>query len=107
MEVISKNQFKTFFIIIIIIIFTTTIIPVAIYYYNFKSLEISSSPNDWASFGGYVSGVIGTIFTLLAVIFSLISIYITIKIAENIQKREEKINAYYPLVKSTPTQNCP
>lgn len=92
MEFIDKKILKRFYAITSGLIIITILVPVALYLYKFNSLELSNSQNDWASFGSYIGGIIGTFFNLLAVIFSLISIIITITIAEKIQKREEIVN---------------
>ncbi|MCU0630780.1 MAG: hypothetical protein MUF37_06485, partial [Methanoregulaceae archaeon] len=68
------------------------IVPMIVYFSYFKNSIISSQPADWAAFGDYLSGTSGTILSFFAVLFSLISIYFTIRIAKVIQENEFKFN---------------
>ena len=59
---------------------------------NFKNFGISKTSSDWADFGSFVGGISGTLLTFFASIFSLISIYFTVKTSEQIQKNEFNFN---------------
>ena len=83
--------FKTICLVIIIFLIIA-FIPVAIYWYKFKNLTVSSNINDWALFGNYVGGISGTLLTFFAVIFSLTTIYFTAKISKQIQDNEFAFN---------------
>ena len=61
------------------------------YFINFSEV-LSDSQADWGAFGDYFGGVVGTLFNLIAVIFSLVSIYVTLKIAKYIHKYEQGLN---------------
>lgn len=51
--------------------------------------NLSSSQTTWGAFGDFISGTIGTVFSLVSVIFSIGGIYITLKIAERLNKNEQ------------------
>jgi hypothetical protein len=52
--------------------------------------NLSESQTVWGAFGDYIGGILGTFFNLLAIVFSIVSIYITLKIAERIHEIESK-----------------
>ena len=93
MEIINKKEIKLFVKIVIVVSLVTIIIPLFAYIYNFKDIEISSSSSDWGTFGDYIGGIVGTFFSLIAALFSLASIYITLRIAIRLQKYEDKKNS--------------
>lgn len=90
MEIVNSKAIKRFVIIISIFIFLFTIIPILMYLYTFNG-SLSNSQSVWGAFGDYFGGIIGTLFNLIAVIFSLISIFITLKIATRIHENEQKL----------------
>jgi uncharacterized membrane protein len=92
MEIVNSKEIKRFVFIISILIILFTIIPIAIYLITFNG-TLSDSQTVWGAFGDYFGGIIGTLFNLIAVIFSLVSIYITLKIATRIHENEQKFNA--------------
>jgi len=98
MENIIPNKpiisIKTIIIIVsVICVFTllTSYFIIKTYLHEFNG-EFSKVQSEWGDFGSFVSGTIGTLFNLLAVIFSLLSIYITLKIAIRIHENETIIN---------------
>lgn len=91
MEIVNSKEIKKFVLIVSILIILFTIAPIAIYLLKFNG-NISNSQSTWGAFGDYFGGIIGTLFNLIAVIFSLVSIYITLKIATRIHENEQKFN---------------
>jgi uncharacterized membrane protein len=91
MEIVNSEAIRRFVLIIIILILLFTIFPIIIYAYTFDG-NLSDSQTVWGAFGDYFGGIIGTLFNLIAVIFSLISIYITLKIATRLHENEQKFN---------------
>lgn len=69
---IKRN--KPWFIISLVLI----IIPFVFYLCNFKNSEISIYSQDWGSFGDFISGTVGTIISLITILFLLIN-YIELK----------------------------
>ena len=65
--------------------------PILLYLYKFNN-GFSEKADDWSSFGSFIGGSVGTFFNLLAVVFSLISIYITLKITSHLQNKEHEYN---------------
>ncbi len=57
---------KTLKILLWVAIFATCLV-VGIYFYEFHS-SLSTTPQDWASFGGYIGGVLGPFYAFLAFI---------------------------------------
>lgn len=41
--------------------------PIAFYFYNFSTAQISKDPADWSSFGSYVAGTVGTVLAIASV----------------------------------------
>lgn len=91
MEIVNSKTIKSFVWIISIITFAFTALPIILYFINFHG-KLSDSQANWGAFGDYFGGIIGTLFNLIAVIFSIISIYITLKIATRIHENEQKFN---------------
>lgn len=78
------------FCVIIALIFS--IFPLLVYYYNFKEASLSKDLSDWGNFGSYLSGTSGTLLSFFAVIFSLISLYFTLRIAKQLHDDETRFN---------------
>lgn len=91
MQIINKKLIILLSIATIIIIFAAILIPLKLYLMIFNG-ELSNDSTDWGNFGAYFGGVVGTLFGLIAVIFSLISIFITIRISNYIHLREIAFN---------------
>jgi len=74
---------------------TTTIfftsIPLIFYFMKFHH-GLSNSKADWGTFGDFIGGIVGTLFSLIAVFFSIISVYITLKISMRIHSNEQELN---------------
>lgn len=66
-----------------------TAIPLVLYFYKFGFDQLSDEQSVWGTFGDFIGGTVGTVFCLLGTAFSLISIYITLKIAEILQNNEQ------------------
>ncbi|HEY1192789.1 hypothetical protein [Flavobacterium sp.] len=115
MEIVNSQIIKKFVAILCISSGLISLITIMAYFCNFDG-EISKSQAIWGAFGDYIGGVLGTFFNLLAVVFSIISIYITLKIAvkiheiedrnirENIQRDNERFTQEKELIKR---QNMP
>lgn len=70
MEERNRNLFKkTIFVIILI-----SILPISLYFYKFHS-GLSSNPTDWASFGSYIGGILGPIFSGLSLLVLSVTFY--------------------------------
>lgn len=96
MEIVNRKEIRTFLYITIAIIILSVVIPVLCYLIEFKDNKFSNDPADWGTFGDYMGGITGTVFGLIAALFSLISIVITLRIATRIQEFEaeqSKLNA--------------
>ena len=91
MEIINKKEVKTFVTVILIITVIISVVPIVMYAKQFSG-NLSDDAQDWSDFGSYVGGIIGTTFSFIAVIFSFLSIYITLKIASRIYEEEEKLH---------------
>ncbi|WP_340075359.1 hypothetical protein [Leptobacterium sp. I13] len=92
MNIVNKNQISKIVWTISILAFILSVLLFYLYFKNFNG-ELSKDQTDWGVFGDYVGGVIGTLFSLIAVIFSILSIYVTLKIANYIHEKEQKFNA--------------
>jgi len=57
-------------------------VPLIVYIINFWDTDFSNNSKDWANFGSYMNGV-------LAPVMALIGVYITIRISEISEKRNE------------------
>lgn len=88
MKDINFKNFNSFIIVVAIIALTVSLIPLISYYLAFKDLEVSNQPEDWSSFGSYLSGSVGVLLSFFAVVFALISIYFTTRIAKYIQDND-------------------
>ncbi|MCL9804452.1 hypothetical protein NAT51_02895 [Flavobacterium amniphilum] len=101
MEKINKIGFKQIIVPISIIILIVIVLPLVLYFCNFND-GLSSDATDWAEFGGYIGGVSGTFLSLIAVFFSLLSIYYSLQIAEKVQNTEvsmiHSLNKPYPFL---------
>lgn len=93
MEIIDKTQIKKFVVFTLVIVIVLTVIPLAFYFGHFYDSQISDNTSDWGNIGSFFSGTIGTIFTVVAAFFSLISIYITLTIASKIQEASNNFNS--------------
>lgn len=91
MEIVNSKEIKQFVLIIAIITIAFIAIPILVYFINFNG-SLSDDHTRWATFGDYIGGIVGTLFNLIAVLFSLISIYITLQIATRIHENEQKFN---------------
>ncbi|WP_281298087.1 hypothetical protein [Flavobacterium limnophilum] len=91
MQIINTKLIKKFITILGLLSFLIILTPIILYFYKFNN-GFSEKAEDWSSFGSFIGGSIGTFFNLLAVLFSLISIYITLKITSHIQKKEYEYN---------------
>lgn len=69
-----------------------SLIPILKYYIHFKEFPLSDKPGDWGAFGDYIGGISGTLLNFFAVTFSLISIYLTTRVAKQIQDNEFRFN---------------
>lgn len=92
MEIITKSQIKKFVVIISIVLIFFTSAPLFFYISVFGKNGISAKSDAWSNFGSYFGGVVGTLLNSLAIIFSLIGIYISLKIASKIQEEQIKFN---------------
>ncbi|MBK6698951.1 MAG: hypothetical protein IPG55_03450 [Saprospiraceae bacterium] len=92
MDIINKKEITKFIRATIIISIIFVFVPLIIYLINFGGSNFSNNPANWGAFGDYFGGIIGTLFSLIAAFFSLISVYITLKIASRIQEAENKFN---------------
>ena len=90
MEIVNTRLIKNFTKIICILTLIATSFPILLYYFKFG--KISNDQLIWGTFGDYIGGTVGTIFNLVAVIFSFLSIFITLKIATRIHENEQKVN---------------
>ncbi|MGP0851770.1 hypothetical protein ACJ8PZ_18555 [Serratia sp. CY83950] len=70
MEEKNRHLIKNTILIIIII----SILPISLYFYKFHS-GLSSNPTDWASFGSYIGGILGPIFSGLSLLVLSITFY--------------------------------
>jgi|LakMenEpi03Aug12_release.lakeMendotaPanAssembly.Ray.scaffolds.fasta_scaffold240226_3 uncharacterized membrane protein len=91
MEIVNKKRIKQFVLIIGTATALMTIVPLFLYFIKFGG-EFSEEQAEWGTFGDYFGGIIGTLFNLIAVIFSLVSIYITLRIATRLHENEQKFN---------------
>jgi hypothetical protein len=87
MEIVNTKVIKRFVIYFSGISAILVVIPILIYFKKFNG-KLSNDPQDWGDLGGYIGGIIGSFFSLLSIIFSLIGIYITLKIATHIHNIE-------------------
>jgi hypothetical protein len=88
MNDINFKNYGTMIIVVAIIALIVSLIPLFSYYLAFKDFEISERPADWSSFGSYLSGSVGVLLSFFAVVFTLISIYFTTRIAKYIQDKD-------------------
>lgn len=93
---LSKKVIRKFLILIGFSTLLLIAIPIGLYFYKFGFDQLSNEQSVWGTFGDFIGGTVGTVFSLLATVLSLISIYITLKIAEILQnsdqnKREDDI----------------
>jgi uncharacterized membrane protein len=91
MEIVNSKEIKKFVWIISILTIIFINVPIIIYFINFNG-SLSDDHTKWGSFGDYIGGIVGTLFNLIAVLFSIISIYITLKIATRIHENEQRFN---------------
>ena len=91
MEIVNSEEIKKFVIIVSIIASIFTFIPLILYFSKFDG-NLADTQAEWETFGSFVGGTIGTLFNLIAVVFSFFSIYITLKIATRIHLNEQKFN---------------
>ena len=91
MEIVNSKEIKRFVIIVSVIASIFTIIPLTLYFSKFGG-NLADTQTEWETFGSFVGGTIGTLFNLIAVVFSFFSIYITLKIATRIHENEQKFN---------------
>lgn len=91
MEIVNSKEIKKFVRIIIILTTIFITVPIIFYFFNFHG-TLSDDHTKWGTFGDYIGGIVGTLFNLIAVLFSIISIYITLKIATRIHENEQKFN---------------
>ncbi|RDI05495.1 hypothetical protein [Flavobacterium sp. AG291] len=92
MEIVSKKEVLKLVNVIIIATLIGIAVPVILYIINFGDEKISKSSADWGTFGDFIGGVMGTILNLITAFLSLISVYITLKIAIRIHENEIKYN---------------
>lgn len=92
MEIINAKAIRQFaWILGIITIFFTLIFSI-LYFVKFHG-SLSDDQSVWGTFGDYIGGTVGTLFNLLAVVLSVTSIYITLRVATRIHEKEVKFNA--------------
>ncbi len=91
MEIVNSRIIKKFVVYASAVSIILTSIPILLYCDNFDG-KFSPNPQDWGIFGDYIGGIIGSFFSLLSVLFSLIGIYITLKIATHIHNVETRNN---------------
>lgn len=91
MEIVNSKKIRTIVFFISAFAILITSIPLYLYLKIFNG-GLSNIQSEWGTFGDFIGGVIGTIFSLIAVIFSLVSIYITLKIATRIHENEQSFN---------------
>lgn len=82
------------------------IVALASYFLKFKSRPFSDNPDDWATFANYIGGVVNTLIALLG---TIILIYITKLIADNSNEQSfkqqmflRKIDVYKAFVDNFP-----
>jgi hypothetical protein len=92
MEIVNSTLIKKFVLIVCLATLLLTTVPLLLYIIKFDA-NLSEIHADWAAFGDFVGGIIGTLFSLVAAVFSLFSIYITLRIATQIHLNEQKFNA--------------
>ncbi len=92
MEIVNRKEIKKFLNLVIVITLVFMLVPVLIYILNFKGENISDSSADWGTFGDYIGGIAGTFLNLIAALFSLVSVYITLRIATRIHESEQRFN---------------
>ena len=91
MEIVNSKKIKSFVWITISITLILIIVPL-IFYFSVFHYSLSEDTTDWGSFGDFFGGIIGTFLNLVATIFSLISIYVTLKIASRIHESEQEFS---------------
>ena len=64
-----QDFIKKYWIAFVVFLLTVTAVAVGTYVYNFKNYSLSDNSADWGTFGDYIGGVIGTIFTVIAALF--------------------------------------
>jgi hypothetical protein len=88
MNTLDFKKFSPIIVVIAIFALLISLFPLIVYYLAFKDFEISKEPLDWAAFGSFISGTVGIVLSFFAVIFALISIYFTTRIAKYIQDND-------------------
>ncbi|HFJ8954299.1 TPA: hypothetical protein ACGWHD_003110 [Serratia liquefaciens] len=68
----SKNKALLKRLIIVIFLFST--LPISLYFYKFHH-GLSSNPTDWASFGSYIGGILGPVFSGLSLLVLSVTFY--------------------------------
>ena len=91
MEIVNSKEIKRFVIIVSILASIFTFIPLILYFSKFGG-KLSDTQTEWETFGSFIGGTLGTLFNLIAVVFSFFSIYITLKIATRIHENEQNFN---------------
>ncbi len=91
-EIVDTKSIKNIVMVILAVAFILALLPVILYVVYFGG-GFSTQMSDWSAFGDYIGGVLGTLFSLLAVIFSIVGIYISLKVASRVHENELKFNS--------------
>lgn len=81
------RNFSKFELLCIIFLFIVGIVSLSLYIYQLHSEDLADGPEEFAWFGDYVGGVIGTISALIGIVF----LYRTYKIQLDISSSQERI----------------
>lgn len=73
------------------IILISFLVPLGIYILTFWDNTISTNPHDWGVFGDYIGGVTNSILSFVTIGISLLSLYLVIKIQNDIHRKEVKL----------------
>jgi len=86
--IINKRAINLFITIIMSVVVVLTVGALILYYCFVGKNGISDNPANWGLFGDYFGGVVGAVFSLMALVFSLMSIYVSLQIATRIHANE-------------------
>lgn len=84
----SLSEIRTLITKTGLVISLICLIPLLAYFFKFYNYPISDNPLDWGVFGDYIGGTLGTALAFVALFLSLLSVYITSKLSENIHNKE-------------------
>lgn len=89
-QIINIQRISIIVIVVCSLILLFSALSLGAYIYQFGKYPLSENQAIWGVFGDYIGGVIGTIFSFAAMIFSLLSIYVSLQIASTIQANERE-----------------